>query len=381
LDGRICRSLVVRFVLTISDLDSGHCQRLHPEYDKASDALGGVVNLARINCDDEKQLAQQYGVQGFPTLKVFNAGKENKKKPEDYQSHRQAKAIVDYLMSKFNSLSDPVKKLTTKDDLSTFTSNTDRSKGILFTSKATNPALFKSLALELGKSKNIDFAFVPNSNADLKAQYDIDKEPAIILIPSGGEAVVKYDGAMKKDPLVQFFDKSAKSSTSTTPTKEDTTFKPRPPKPPKQVKISDVATSSHLKTECERMCVIGLANNDEQSKFFNDLAQHHAADSDRVRFVKLANDQAKANARKAFGIESEPETGITVVVLRGSKLKYAVKDITDTDADAFFDRALFGEYPLKKIDSLPTLEGETSAQEKTDIHEETQSAKSEHDEL
>ncbi len=373
------------FILQHVNTTSGHCQRLHPEYDKASEALGGVVNMARVNGDEERELSQQYGVKGFPTIKIFNAGKDAKKNPEDYQSHRQAKPIVDYLMSKFNALPDPAKKLSSKDDLTSFTSDTSRSKVLLFTSKPTNPALFKSLAVEYGKSHNVDFAFVPNSNAEVKAQYDIEKEPAIVFVPTGGESVIKYDGAMKKEALSQFLIKNGVTRAGSAPKaapKEDTTYKPKPPKAPKQVKVAEVATSAHLKTECDRMCVIGFTNNDEQNNAFFELAQKHAADSDRVRFVRLANDAAKSSAKSAFGIEQDPEEGINVVVLRASKLKYAAKAITEQDADAFFDRVLFGEYPLKKLDSLPSLEGDKKSSSEDQVEEEeTTSAKTEHDEL
>lgn len=36
----------------------------------------GIVQFGAVNCDDEKELAGQYGVQGFPTIKVFPAGKK-----------------------------------------------------------------------------------------------------------------------------------------------------------------------------------------------------------------------------------------------------------------------------------------------------------------
>lgn len=39
----------------------------------------------------ESSLASQYGVQGFPTIKVFGA---DKSKPTDYQGARDAKAIA-----------------------------------------------------------------------------------------------------------------------------------------------------------------------------------------------------------------------------------------------------------------------------------------------
>lgn len=44
--------------------------------------LQGVVKLGAVDADQHKSLAGQYGVQGFPTIKIFSA---NKNKPEEYQ--------------------------------------------------------------------------------------------------------------------------------------------------------------------------------------------------------------------------------------------------------------------------------------------------------
>ena len=69
----------------------GHCKSLAPEYQKAAKALAGIVNIGAVNCDEQKQLCGQFGVQGFPTIKVFGG---NKQKPEDYQGQRTAEGIV-----------------------------------------------------------------------------------------------------------------------------------------------------------------------------------------------------------------------------------------------------------------------------------------------
>ncbi len=60
----------------------GHCQSLAPEYKKAASALKGIVRLGAVNADDHKSLGGKYGVQGFPTLKVFGL---NKNSPSDYK--------------------------------------------------------------------------------------------------------------------------------------------------------------------------------------------------------------------------------------------------------------------------------------------------------
>jgi len=70
----------------------GHCQSLVPEYKKAAKALKGVVKVGAVNADEHRSLGGQYGVQGFPTIKVFG---RDKKKPEDFRGNRNAQGIVD----------------------------------------------------------------------------------------------------------------------------------------------------------------------------------------------------------------------------------------------------------------------------------------------
>jgi len=50
----------------------------------------GVVKVGGVNADVEKSLGSQYGIQGFPTIKIFHG-----KKVEDYNGGRTAKDIVD----------------------------------------------------------------------------------------------------------------------------------------------------------------------------------------------------------------------------------------------------------------------------------------------
>jgi len=69
----------------------GHCQNLAPEYQKAAQALKGIINVGAVDCDVHKSLCGQFGVRGFPTIKIFGA---NKKSPEDFQGERTANGIV-----------------------------------------------------------------------------------------------------------------------------------------------------------------------------------------------------------------------------------------------------------------------------------------------
>lgn len=68
----------------------GHCKNLVPEYIKAAKALKGVVKVGAIDADSHRSFTEQFGVKGFPTLKIFVDGK-----PTDYNDQRTASAFVE----------------------------------------------------------------------------------------------------------------------------------------------------------------------------------------------------------------------------------------------------------------------------------------------
>jgi protein disulfide-isomerase A6 len=81
----------------------GHCKTLAPEFDKAAKMLDGTVKLVAVDATVETaaSIAQKYGVQGYPTLKVFGA---DKKTPTDFNGQRTADAIVSESMKLANKL-------------------------------------------------------------------------------------------------------------------------------------------------------------------------------------------------------------------------------------------------------------------------------------
>lgn len=79
----------------------GHCQQLAPDWKKAASALKGVVKVGAVNADEHQSLGGQYGIRGFPTIKVFGL---DKNKPTDYQGPRQASGIVDAALSAASSM-------------------------------------------------------------------------------------------------------------------------------------------------------------------------------------------------------------------------------------------------------------------------------------
>ncbi|GFE55510.1 disulfide isomerase [Babesia ovis] len=74
-----------------------HCQSLAPEYEKAAKALkeeGVEIILAELNCDGAPAVAQEFGIEGYPTIKFFRKGNAR-----EYNGTRQVDGIVSWCKS------------------------------------------------------------------------------------------------------------------------------------------------------------------------------------------------------------------------------------------------------------------------------------------
>lgn len=50
----------------------GHCKALAPEYEEAATQLKEKdIPLVKVDCTEEADLCKDYGVEGYPTLKIF----------------------------------------------------------------------------------------------------------------------------------------------------------------------------------------------------------------------------------------------------------------------------------------------------------------------
>lgn len=66
------------YVLSISDAPwCGHCQELAPKYSQAAEALKNQTSearLAKVDATEEKELGDEFGVKGYPTILFFKDG-------------------------------------------------------------------------------------------------------------------------------------------------------------------------------------------------------------------------------------------------------------------------------------------------------------------
>ncbi|MGH0181005.1 UNVERIFIED_CONTAM: hypothetical protein FKN15_005775 [Acipenser sinensis] len=76
----------------------GHCKALAPEYAKAAGQLkaeGSELRLGKVDATEESDLAQEFKVQGYPTIKFFKNG--DKSAPKEYSAGRQADDFINWL--------------------------------------------------------------------------------------------------------------------------------------------------------------------------------------------------------------------------------------------------------------------------------------------
>jgi thioredoxin 2 len=54
----------------------GPCRAMAPQFEKAASQLEPQVRFAKVNTDEEQQLAGRFGIQGIPTMILFHRGQE-----------------------------------------------------------------------------------------------------------------------------------------------------------------------------------------------------------------------------------------------------------------------------------------------------------------
>ncbi|GJJ76928.1 protein disulfide-isomerase A6 [Entomortierella parvispora] len=285
----------------------GHCKNLAPHYKAAAQNLHGIVKMVAIDCDEDKNrpTCSRYGIQGFPTIKVFPAnrkGTKGVKYPEDYQGRREAKDIVDYLVKKIpndiqlvtaNPSSD---KIINIDELAT---NQDKPRAVLFTKKTASSNMYKGLATDM-KDRMIVGEFRTPSDAVLK-KYNVESLPALVVFPKGSEEPVAYTGEMKRDPLSDFLNEHAEPSSSkggknskrSSTNNDSNNSKPKPAVVEFDPNITKIENQVELKLECldksVGSCLIAFLVHEEE---FEESTAAHEQNMKTLQQVKKATHDA-----------------------------------------------------------------------------------------
>ncbi|KAF2096518.1 PDI precursor protein [Rhizodiscina lignyota] len=178
----------------------GHCKALAPEYEEAATALKEKnIALAKVDCTEESELCSNYGVEGYPTLKIFR-GPDN---ITPYGGPRKAQAIISYMTKQ----SLPAVSVLDKDSLEEFkTADKVVLVGYFAADDKASNETYQAVADKLRDS----FLFGATSDESL-AKAEGVKQPAIVLYKSFDEGKNTFEGKFDQEPIEKF------ASTSATP--------------------------------------------------------------------------------------------------------------------------------------------------------------------
>ena len=77
----------------------GHCKTIMPEWDNLGKSNTSSVTISKVNCDEQPDLANKHGVNGFPTIKYLPNGINDSAGGVTYEGERNSQALVNWLQS------------------------------------------------------------------------------------------------------------------------------------------------------------------------------------------------------------------------------------------------------------------------------------------
>ncbi|KAM8842157.1 protein disulfide-isomerase A2 [Synchiropus picturatus] len=180
----------------------GHCKRLEPAYAEAAEKLRKdepTIRLAKVDATEEKDLAEEFEIQSFPTLKLFFNG--NRKQPVDFAGKRSVDGIIRWLKRRAGP---SAAVLDSPDSAATFIDAHNIAVVGFFKDLDSDDAkLFTEVSLDM-----TDVEFAVTSSAEVFKKYDVDGENTVVLFKKFDEGradfVPSEDVKMDKDTVVTF---------------------------------------------------------------------------------------------------------------------------------------------------------------------------------
>ncbi|XP_015231328.1 protein disulfide-isomerase [Cyprinodon tularosa] len=175
----------------------GHCKALAPEYAKAAGMLkaeGSEIRLGKVDATEESELAQEYGVRGYPTIKFFKGGEKGS--PKEYSAGRQAEDIVNWLKKRTGPAVSTLTEVTAAESLIA-----DNEVAVIGFFKDAQSADAK--VLEKAAEAIDDIPFAMTSSDDIYSKFEVSKD-GIILFKKFDEGRNTFDGELTKEKLLAF---------------------------------------------------------------------------------------------------------------------------------------------------------------------------------
>lgn len=342
----------------------GHCQASAAAFSKAAKKLQGVARLGAVNCDDEREIAQRYNVQGFPAFKLFKGDSPRARRPSEYNSERSSNAFVEhvkYVMPSYVARVKPTGLDAFFNDLDTLP------HVLLFTSQSSTSPLYKGMSARF--KNRIAFGEVRQSDAaELTTQFSVTDLPTLLAFDAHNttsEAAVRYSGNMDPASLDAFFNKIANEDVSAAgsemPTKGDNASKKVFAQP--KAYSGDVIVlegTSAYQESCAarkdgRLCALAFVQGGSSAGASYELLKPIALkyQYDNLAFAVMDGNIPEAQEfATTFGVSHD--SGL--VVIRARKGKFSVMDgqFDEATVTSFLDKVVGGDARWQKLGgSLP----------------------------
>lgn len=77
-----------------------HCKSCMPHWNNLEKMNKTDINIVKIDCDANPEMAQKFGIQGYPTIKFLPYGLNNPKNMIDYDGPRTGEAFLAFIANK-----------------------------------------------------------------------------------------------------------------------------------------------------------------------------------------------------------------------------------------------------------------------------------------
>lgn len=149
----------------------GHCKKMAPGYSKVAErmqALEDGTPIAKVDCTVHTELAQKYGVQGYPTLKYFVDGNA-----VDYKGAREENDIFNWIQKRNGPSSS---ELTTQEQFDTHSGLNLSVTYVTPESSSEDLKAYMAFAMEFD-----DVAFGHVSAGDLTSSLELNNTYALVV--------------------------------------------------------------------------------------------------------------------------------------------------------------------------------------------------------
>uniref|UniRef100_A0A6Q2XS75 Protein disulfide-isomerase n=1 Tax=Esox lucius TaxID=8010 RepID=A0A6Q2XS75_ESOLU len=189
----------------------GHCKALVPEYAKAASTLkaeGSDIRLAKVDATEEADLAQEFGVRGYPTIKFFKGG--DKDSPKEYSGEWARLHFVCFLPAAGRQADDIVNWLKKRTGpAATTLGEVAQAESLIADNEVAVIGFFKDVESEGAKAflkaaeALDDVPFGITSDDAVFSKFEVSKD-AVVLFKKFDEGRNTFDGELNKADLLSF---------------------------------------------------------------------------------------------------------------------------------------------------------------------------------